>query len=88
MLVALMAGKAEIKYKPDVIQPLEITQLIKNLGFDASVIEDYTDAVGSINLKVSILWVYRLVGWKCFPPQMEYIISEKHISKYNMNVHF
>ncbi|XP_066467647.1 copper-transporting ATPase 2 isoform X2 [Tiliqua scincoides] len=53
VLVALMAGKAEIKYKPDLIQPLEITQLIKNLGFEASVIEDYTDAAGSINLKVT-----------------------------------
>ncbi|KAJ6659211.1 hypothetical protein lerEdw1_019256 [Lerista edwardsae] len=53
VLVALMAGKAEVKYKPDIIQPLEITQLIKNLGFEALVIEDYADAVGSINLKVT-----------------------------------
>ncbi|XP_077168187.1 copper-transporting ATPase 2 isoform X2 [Paroedura picta] len=52
VLVALMAGKAEVKYKPELIQPLEITQLIENLGFEASVIEDYPDADGNIDLKV------------------------------------
>nr|XP_056712021.1 copper-transporting ATPase 2 isoform X1 [Euleptes europaea] len=52
VLVALMAGKAEIKYKPEIIQPLEIAQLIENLGFEASVIDDYPDADGSIDLKI------------------------------------
>lgn len=49
-----MAGKAEIKYKPEKIQPLEIAQLIENLGFKASVIEDYTSANGDIDLTVSL----------------------------------
>ncbi|XP_044300101.1 copper-transporting ATPase 2 isoform X1 [Varanus komodoensis] len=52
VLVALMAGKVEVKYKPDRIQPLEITQLIENLGFGASVIQDYPGADGNIDLQV------------------------------------
>ncbi|XP_060089267.1 copper-transporting ATPase 2 isoform X1 [Heteronotia binoei] len=52
VLVALMAGKAEVKYKPELIQPLEIAQLIENLGFEASVIKDYPDADGNIDLKI------------------------------------
>ncbi|NXI42496.1 ATP7B ATPase, partial [Galbula dea] len=53
VLVALMAGKAEIKYKPEFIQPLEIAQLIQNLGFEATVIEDHTETEGSVELLVS-----------------------------------
>uniref|UniRef100_A0A8D0DLP6 Copper-transporting ATPase 2 n=1 Tax=Salvator merianae TaxID=96440 RepID=A0A8D0DLP6_SALMN len=52
VLVALMAGKVEVKYKSDRIQPLEIAQLIENLGFGASVIQDYRGGDGSIDLKV------------------------------------
>uniref|UniRef100_A0A8C3TG70 Copper-transporting ATPase 2 n=1 Tax=Chelydra serpentina TaxID=8475 RepID=A0A8C3TG70_CHESE len=53
VLVALMAGKAEIKYKPESIQPLEIVQLIQNLGFDATVIEDHTDTDGNAELIIT-----------------------------------
>ncbi|XP_019346944.1 copper-transporting ATPase 2 isoform X1 [Alligator mississippiensis] len=53
VLVALMAGKAEIKYKPDSIQPLEIAQLIQNLGFDATVIEDQADEEGRMELVIT-----------------------------------
>uniref|UniRef100_A0A670I1R5 Copper-transporting ATPase 2 n=1 Tax=Podarcis muralis TaxID=64176 RepID=A0A670I1R5_PODMU len=52
VLVALMAGKVEVKYKPDRIQPLEIAQLIENLGFGASIMQDYPGADGNIDLKV------------------------------------
>ncbi|XP_063171430.1 copper-transporting ATPase 2 isoform X3 [Candoia aspera] len=52
VLVALMAGKVEVIYKPDKIQPLEIIQLIENLGFEASVLQDYPGADGNIDLKV------------------------------------
>uniref|UniRef100_A0A8C4VT75 Copper-transporting ATPase 2 n=1 Tax=Gopherus evgoodei TaxID=1825980 RepID=A0A8C4VT75_9SAUR len=52
VLVALMAGKAEIKYKPESIQPLEIVQLIQNLGFNAAVIEDHTATDGNAELIV------------------------------------
>ncbi|XP_009676878.2 copper-transporting ATPase 2 isoform X3 [Struthio camelus] len=53
VLVALMAGKAEIKYKPEFIQPLEIAQLIQNLGFEATVIEDHTETEGSVELLIT-----------------------------------
>ena len=53
VLVALMAGKAEVKYNPEVIQPLEITQLIQDLGFEAEVMEDYAGSDGDLELTVS-----------------------------------
>uniref|UniRef100_A0A8B9PSB3 P-type Cu(+) transporter n=1 Tax=Apteryx owenii TaxID=8824 RepID=A0A8B9PSB3_APTOW len=53
VLVALMAGKAEIRYKPEFIQPLEIAQLIQNLGFEATVIEDHTETEGSVELLIT-----------------------------------
>uniref|UniRef100_A0A2K5RMW0 Copper-transporting ATPase 2 n=1 Tax=Cebus imitator TaxID=2715852 RepID=A0A2K5RMW0_CEBIM len=53
VLVALMAGKAEIKYDPEVIQPLEIAQLIQDLGFEAAVMEDYAGSDGSIELIIT-----------------------------------
>ncbi|NXG57958.1 ATP7B ATPase, partial [Hemiprocne comata] len=53
VLVALMAGKAEIKYKPEFIQPLEIAQLIKNLGFEATVIEDHAETEGNVELLIT-----------------------------------
>ncbi|XP_004619601.1 copper-transporting ATPase 2 isoform X1 [Sorex araneus] len=53
VLVALMAGKAEVKYDPEVIQPLEIAQLVQDLGFEASVMEDYTGSDGDLELIVT-----------------------------------
>ncbi|XP_027743938.1 copper-transporting ATPase 2 isoform X2 [Empidonax traillii] len=53
VLVALMAGKAEIKYKPEFIQPPEIAQLIQNLGFEAIVIEDHAETEGHVELLVT-----------------------------------
>nr|XP_016780799.2 copper-transporting ATPase 2 isoform X6 [Pan troglodytes] len=50
VLVALMAGKAEVKYDPEVIQPLEIAQFIQDLGFEAAVMEDYAGSDGNIEL--------------------------------------
>nr|XP_023406999.1 copper-transporting ATPase 2 [Loxodonta africana] len=52
VLVALMAGKAEVKYNPEIIQPFEIAQLIENLGFQAAVMEDYTGSDGNIELSI------------------------------------
>lgn len=54
VLVALMAGKAEVKYNPEVIQPLEIAQLIQDMGFEATVMEDYTGSDGDLELIVSV----------------------------------
>lgn len=53
VLVALMAGKAEVKYNPEVIQPLEIARLVQDLGFEATVMEDYTGTDGDLELIVS-----------------------------------
>uniref|UniRef100_A0A8D0GR11 Copper-transporting ATPase 2 n=1 Tax=Sphenodon punctatus TaxID=8508 RepID=A0A8D0GR11_SPHPU len=53
VLVALMAGKAEVKYKPESIQPLEIAQLIQNMGFEAEIIEDHTATDGDIELIIT-----------------------------------
>ncbi|NXL94214.1 ATP7B ATPase, partial [Alectura lathami] len=53
VLVALMAGKAEVKYKPEFIQPLEIVQLIQNLGFEATVIEGHAETEGNVELLIT-----------------------------------
>ncbi|NWW85663.1 ATP7B ATPase, partial [Rhynochetos jubatus] len=53
VLVALMAGKAEIKYKPEFIQPLEIAQLVQNLGFEATIIEDHAETEGNVELLIT-----------------------------------
>ncbi|XP_073518730.1 copper-transporting ATPase 2 isoform X2 [Phyllobates terribilis] len=53
VLVALMAGKAEVKYIANQIEPSEIAQLIENLGFGAVVLEDCTASHGSIELVIT-----------------------------------
>ncbi|NXI50789.1 ATP7B ATPase, partial [Chloroceryle aenea] len=53
VLVALMAGKAEIKYKPEFIQPLEIAQLIQRMGFEATVLEDQAETEGNVELLIT-----------------------------------
>ncbi|XP_021561720.1 copper-transporting ATPase 2 isoform X5 [Carlito syrichta] len=53
VLVALMAGKAEVKYSPEVIQPLRIAQLIQDLGFEAAIMEDYAGSLGDIELIIT-----------------------------------
>lgn len=63
MLVALMAGKAEIKYKPELIQPLEIAQLIQNLGFEATVMEDNPETEGQVELLVSHVYLKLYVSF-------------------------
>ncbi|XP_074863536.1 copper-transporting ATPase 1 isoform X2 [Carettochelys insculpta] len=51
VLVALMAGKAEVRYDPAIIQPAVIADLIRELGFGASVMENY-DGDGILELVV------------------------------------
>lgn len=58
VLVALIAGKAEVRYIEELIEPNEIAQLIENLGFGAVVLEDCTATHGSIELVVSIKLKY------------------------------
>ncbi|XP_069748974.1 copper-transporting ATPase 1-like [Narcine bancroftii] len=50
VLVALMAGKAEVRYNPAIIKPPGIAELIKELGFGASVLEDSDGSNGNLEL--------------------------------------
>ncbi|XP_018430847.1 PREDICTED: copper-transporting ATPase 1-like, partial [Nanorana parkeri] len=52
VLVALMAGKAEVRYNPVLIQPAAIAELIQELGFEASVIENCDEGDGVLELVV------------------------------------
>lgn len=53
MLVSLMAGKAEVKYDPAVLNAAAVTQLIQDLGFGAKLMEDNAVTRGELNLLVS-----------------------------------
>ncbi|XP_037531257.1 copper-transporting ATPase 1 [Nematolebias whitei] len=52
VLVALMAGKAEVRYNPKVMDPLSIAECIKELGFTATVMENYEGSDGNLELVV------------------------------------
>ncbi|XP_036030945.1 copper-transporting ATPase 1 isoform X2 [Onychomys torridus] len=52
VLVALMAGKAEVRYNPAVIQPPVIAEFIRELGFGATVIENAEEGDGVLELVV------------------------------------
>lgn len=52
VLVALMAGKAEVRYNPAVIQPLMIAELIRELGFGTTVMENTDEGDGVLELVV------------------------------------
>lgn len=56
-----MAGKAEVKYDPGLLDPAHIVQLISRLGFGASVMEENAVQDGVLDLSVSVwvhLWVF------------------------------
>uniref|UniRef100_A0A672P2Y5 Copper-transporting ATPase 2 n=1 Tax=Sinocyclocheilus grahami TaxID=75366 RepID=A0A672P2Y5_SINGR len=53
VLVALMAGKAEVKYDPGLLDPPQIIQLVSRLGFGASVMEESTVQDGVLDLSVT-----------------------------------
>nr|XP_005888735.1 PREDICTED: copper-transporting ATPase 1 isoform X2 [Bos mutus] len=52
VLVALMAGKAEVRYNPAFIQPPVIAELIRELGFGSTVIENADEGDGVLELVV------------------------------------
>lgn len=52
VLVALMAGKAEVRYNPAVTQPPVIAEFIRELGFGATVIENADEGDGVLELIV------------------------------------
>lgn len=53
VLVALMASKAEVRYNPELIDPGKIAECVKELGFTASVMENYEGSDGNLELVVS-----------------------------------
>lgn len=58
-----MAGKAEVRYDPGISDPSRIAQLISDLGFGASVMEENTGQDGILDLSVSV-WVQKF--YACF----------------------
>ncbi|XP_069468689.1 copper-transporting ATPase 1 [Ambystoma mexicanum] len=52
ILVALMAGKAEVRYNPSILQPPAVAMLIQELGFGATVMENYDAGDGVLELIV------------------------------------
>lgn len=52
VLVALMASKAEVRFSPEVTDPMKIADCIKELGFTASVMENYEGSDGNLELVV------------------------------------
>ncbi|XP_066518942.1 copper-transporting ATPase 2 [Hoplias malabaricus] len=53
VLVALMAGKAEIKYDSEELDPAQIVKLINGLGFGASLMEEGGVSDGVLDLSVT-----------------------------------
>ncbi|XP_076871736.1 copper-transporting ATPase 2 isoform X2 [Brachyhypopomus gauderio] len=53
VLVALMAGKVEIKYDPENLDPAQIVRLITDLGYGASLIQDGAVSDGVLDLSVT-----------------------------------
>uniref|UniRef100_A0A672RHE7 P-type Cu(+) transporter n=1 Tax=Sinocyclocheilus grahami TaxID=75366 RepID=A0A672RHE7_SINGR len=52
ILVALMASKAEVRFSPSIIDPQRIAEFIRELGFTASVMENYDGSDGILELVV------------------------------------
>ncbi|XP_025942078.1 copper-transporting ATPase 1 isoform X1 [Apteryx rowi] len=52
ILVALMAGKAEVRYNPAITHPSAIAELIRELGFGATVMENCDEGDGILELVV------------------------------------
>lgn len=48
-----MASKAEVRYNPELIDPQTIAECVKELGFTASVMENYEGSDGNLELVVS-----------------------------------
>ncbi|KAK3575333.1 hypothetical protein QTP86_025519 [Hemibagrus guttatus] len=53
VLVALMAGKAEIRYDPDYVDSAQIVKLIAALGFGASLMDEGAVSNGLLDLSVT-----------------------------------
>ena len=51
VLVALMAGKAEVLYDPGIVQPAKIAAEVAKLGFPSSVLEEGTSGENVTHMK-------------------------------------
>lgn len=51
-LVALLAQKAEVRFDPALVQPNQLAELINDLGFEASVLEELHTLHGEAELVV------------------------------------
>lgn len=54
VLVSLMAGKAEVRYDPEVLDADEVSRLIAALGFGATVMETNAITDGKLDVSVSL----------------------------------
>lgn len=64
VLVALMAGKAEVRYDAAYIMPHQIANKISDLGFGATVMDEGTGE-GVVDLNVSMIMISRRRFVKC-----------------------
>ncbi|XP_063734174.1 copper-transporting ATPase 2 isoform X2 [Eleginops maclovinus] len=53
VLVSLMAGKAEVKYDSEIMNAAAVTQLIEDLGFGGTLIEDNAVTHGKLELTIT-----------------------------------
>ena len=53
VLVGLMAGKADVRYRPDMVTPEQIVAFIEDLGFGA-VLQENRNNNGSVELNVGV----------------------------------
>ncbi|XP_060888238.1 copper-transporting ATPase 2 [Labrus mixtus] len=53
VLVSLMAGKAEVKYDPKVMNAAAVSQLVEDLGYGATLMDDSEETQGKLNLTIT-----------------------------------
>lgn len=61
-----MASKAEVRYNPELIDPMKIAECVKELGFTASVMENYEGSDGNLELVVSQCNFFTIYGNSAF----------------------
>nr|XP_014346418.1 PREDICTED: copper-transporting ATPase 1 [Latimeria chalumnae] len=78
VFVALMAGKADVRYNAAVLQPLDIAELISELGFGATVMENYDGSDGKLELIVSGLSCLSYLQSSLFWLSWKYFLAPFH----------
>lgn len=84
VLVALMASKAEVRYNPEVIDPMMIAECVKELGFTASVMENYEGSDGNLELVVSLIKVKLRLFHKVIYFHRSVSDCEEHLNTYDL----